>query len=221
MFTSASDMRCRQQRKARQQSDVESLERRRLLTATPTLVGVTVDDTSGRATFWMDATADSGSATIRMQGGNGSGNWTTFGTTAGGLNSWALSDITTTSNYSEFRLIAIDGGIQSSPSSVISRQAANTTPVAPTVENPTNTGSDFEVSWTASTAYVEGDTLRLQYATTTTAGTTWNDYLTTDAASNSPTLSISLDTSQTTQFRMRVEDSTGNSSWSEFQISGQ
>lgn len=203
-----------------QASKVECLEERRLLTAAPTLLGATVNVSGSYATWYVDATADSGSATLKLKALN-NGTWQTFGTTSGGGGStWHTVGSQNYSLVTAFEVTATEGGVESSASNVVNVESSTATPVGPSVENATNDGGSFDFNWTGSTAYRDTDTLRLQYATTTTAGTVWTDYGTTNAAVTAPDWRFSLNDQQTTEFRIRVENSNGDSSWTTFTIDG-
>lgn len=199
----------------------ESLERRQLLTAAPSLDGAAVDRTNQNAVIWFNATADSSSDTLTFQAHDPVGGWNTIGTTAGGAHALVPFHspyiISTTDGV---RVKATHSGVDSAWSNTISVEGASALPCQPTVEDIESFGSTTDVyfSWTGSVAYKEGDTLLVQYATTTTAGTVWNDYTSTAATAPNYIDVNGLDFSQENTLRIAVENSNGQSSWDEFTV---
>lgn len=199
---------------------VESLERRQLLTAAPSLDGAGVNGTAHTAVIWFDASGDTGSDTVTFQEfDNSTSQWNNIGTTAGGGHVYVpLTSSFLISTTVELRAKATHLGVDSSWSNLINVESPTATPVEPTVENIQTFGSttDYYFNWTGSTAYRESDTLVVQYATTGTGGTVWNDYTTTNATAAGPIDVNGLDFSQDTTMRISVENSNGQSSWNEF-----
>jgi len=201
---------------------IESLERRQLLTAAPSLDGAGVNGTAHTAVIWFDATGDTGSDTVTFQEFDGS-SWNNIGTTAGGVHAYVqLTSSLLTGSTTELRAKATHSGVDSVWSNLINVEGTTATPVEPTVENIQTFGSttDYYFNWTGSTAYRESDTLVVQYATSSsgTGGTVWNDYTTTNATAAGPIDVNGLDFSQPTTMRISVENSNGQSSWNEFTL---
>jgi len=211
----------RENKGALQGKPFESLEQRQLLTAAPSLDGVTVDRVNHTAVIWFNATANTGSDTVWFQSSDGPGDWDDIGTTAGGVHALVpLNSVDLSSSVTMFRAKTIHLGVDSAWSNTINVETSTAVPCTPAVEDVETFGSttDIYFSWTGSTGYTEDDTLLVQYATTTTAGTVWNDYTSKPATAPEYVDVNGLDFSQTTTLRISVENSNGQSSWNEFSV---